>query len=343
MGFLRKKFLTIPLYAALFILGFLSTYLILGKFKKVKSNIIPSPQTQQDSVTPLQVETSQKLSVLLLGYGGANHDGGNLTDSIILLSINTSNKKALAVSIPRDLWIENINNKINAAYSDGGGNKAKSIISQITGLPINYFVAVDFTNFETIIDNLGGIEVNVPKTFTDNFYPIRGEENNTCGYSADQINTFKNKYSGFDLEKQFTCRYEVLHFDQGPAKLDGKTALKFVRSRHGDSDFSRSERQFAVLSGIEQKLISLNALKNSSTIIESLLKIVTTDLDIATINKLLPLFTKPDDYKLSQVHLTEDNYLISAKNSAGAFILLPKAGNNNFTQIQNDLKKAFLD
>ncbi|MFC1625545.1 LCP family protein [Patescibacteria group bacterium] len=343
MGFFKNRLLFIVILISLFVLGFLSTYLILGKNLPTNKGSAVLPFNQFVENTSKEINSSQELGVVLLGYGGAGHDGGNLTDSIILFYANPENKSAALVSIPRDLWIENINNKINEAFVQGGGDKSKNIVNQVTDLPANYFVAVDFSNFEKIIDTLGGLEVDVPNSFTDEFYPIKGEENNTCGYDQEKIDDFKAKYFGFELEKQFECRYEQLHFDKGPIKIDGETALKFVRSRHGDSDFGRSERQFAVLSAITNKLISLNALQNSSSIINSLFSMVNSDLDIQAVNNLLALFTNPNEYKITQIHLTEDNMLSSSNNSSGQYILLPKTGNNNFSQIQNFLKEAMLN
>jgi anionic cell wall polymer biosynthesis LytR-Cps2A-Psr (LCP) family protein len=134
---------------------------------------------------------------------------------------------------------------------------------------------------------------------------------------------------------QFTCRYEHLHYDAGPANLDGTSALKFVRSRHGDSDFGRSVRQFAVLKGILAKLISLHALDKTNQTIDNLTKIVRTNLSPGSMKSLIDAVGPTGDYKLTEIHLTLDNVLNEGKSAQGAYILYPKAGMFDFSQIKN--------
>jgi polyisoprenyl-teichoic acid--peptidoglycan teichoic acid transferase len=338
MNFKMKKILLGLLFLGVFVFGFAATYLTLT-FSKVfikKTNPSPSPTTVPFSQVTPEAITNPKgvFNLIFLGYGGAGHDGSYLTDSIIIVHIDTNTDKAALISVPRDLWIPG-NRKINTEAGANGFQNVGSMIQNVTGQHIDYFVSVDFGGFTKIIDDLGGITVNVPKTFDDPFYPITGQENNTCGFTEDQINAFKAQYTGFNLEKQFTCRYEHLHFDKGPTNLDGTTALKFVRSRHGDSDFGRSLRQFVVLTGIENKLISLKSLGKLDDTINTLSNIVKTDLTAGTIKTLLTVFGDPARYKISQIQLTTDNVLNETTSSDGQDILVPKAGNFNFSGIKS--------
>lgn len=321
------------------------TYVTL-KFTKAFVKKTPSSLSQVNGYTPIPVGTPMDIAqqkgvfnVLLLGSGGTGHSGGGLADSIIIVRVDTNLKKAVLISVPRDLWVPG-NRKINAEASVNGIQNVGSVIKNVTGLPINYFVSVDFSGYSKIIDNLGGITVDVPKTFSDNFYPVKGLENETCGFTAFEIDFFKVKYSGFELEKNFTCRYEQIHYDKGPADLDGASALKFVRSRHGDSDFGRSQRQFAVLIGIEKKLISLHALDKTNKTIETLSKMIRTDLNLSTIRSLIDVFGNPSAYKLTEVQLTTENVLREGKSGDGQYILTPKSGNFNFTEIKNFVSGA---
>jgi len=179
-------------------------------------------------------------NVLLLGKGGSGHSGGDLADSIIVVHIETDSdskdKKAVLISIPRDFWF--YGHKLNADPS------IRDAVTAITGLSIDSQIQIDFGSFVSAIDKMGGIEITIPKPYTDNYYPIRGLENELCGFSPEKVAELHNNYSGFNLEKQFTCRYETIYFDTGRSEIDGETALKYVRSRHGDGDFGRSERQF---------------------------------------------------------------------------------------------------
>lgn len=323
-----------------FVIGFLATYFVLTYTKAFAKKTSPTP-TPSGSSTPISFGPAPEIkkeqgvyNTVFLGYGGAGHDGSLLTDSIIVIHVNTNNKTAALISIPRDLWV-NGDRKINAEGSINGFQNEGGVIKNVTGLPVDYFVAVDFGGFSKIIDNLGGIIVQVPKTFDDPYYPIPGLENETCGKTADEITALKAKYTDYQLEIQFTCRWEHLHFDKGPANLDGTTALKFVRSRHGDSDFGRSERQFAVLKGILAKLIDLHAFDKTSSTIDILLKIVKTNLSITGIRTLIDAVGPASDYKINEIRLTTDNVLAEGKSAQGAYILYPKAGMFNFADIKS--------
>jgi anionic cell wall polymer biosynthesis LytR-Cps2A-Psr (LCP) family protein len=333
-------------YLAIFAIGFFLSYEGFKMSKIFVKNPLRSPNPTPNTyslatakpisqVEPVKQEKGT-YNILLLGYGGINHSGGLLTDSIIVTHVNIDTKKVTFISIPRDLWITG-NHKINTA-GISGFQSSGPVVTSVTGLPINYFIAVDFSGFVKIIDDLGGITANTPVSFEDKFYPIAGQENNTCGFTNDQIEAFKAKYSGYTLETQFTCRYEDLKFSKGPVNLDGTTALKYVRSRHGDSDFGRSARQFAVLEGIATKLISIQVAGKFDGIVGTISQIVRTDLDAGTIKSLIAILGDPKAYTFNQIQLTTDNLLNTSKSSDGQFILIPKAGNFNFTEIQNFIK-----
>jgi anionic cell wall polymer biosynthesis LytR-Cps2A-Psr (LCP) family protein len=324
--------------AIIFAFGFAASYFGLGftktNDKKPIATLTPTP-VAYSKVTPAPITNPKGVfNLLFLGYGGAGHDGALLTDSIIIVHVDTNTGKAALISVPRDLWIPG-NHKINAEGSINGFGNVGSTIQSVTGQHIDYYVSVDFGGFTKLIDDLGGVTVQVPKTFDDPFYPITGQENNTCGFSLDQINALKAKYSGYQLETQFTCRYEHLHFNQGSTNLDGATALKFVRSRHGDSDFGRSLRQFAVLVGVENKLVSAQAIGKLDSIIGTLFTIVKTDLNPGTVKTLLTVFGDPAKYKITQIQLTTDNVLNEGKSSDGQYILVPKAGMFDFSGIKS--------
>src|SRR3989344_4946175 len=331
----KKKIILIGATVALFLILLTGSYL----FAKISNSLVPS-KPELIPVTSDIFEKTEKqkrpVNVLLLGYGGEGHSGGNLSDVIILISIDKETKKVLITSIPRDLWINDF--KINNAYATGGGPLIKSVVSTMIDMPVD-----DFAGFVEIIDIMGGIEVNVPVTFDDYFYPVKGLENDTCGFSGEEIAKFHEEFSGFELEKQFTCRYEHLHFDQGKNTMDGLTALKFVRSRHSDSyggDFARSLRQFDVLAAIKNKLISLGVLTNANNIIDKLSESVKTDIDKQLIVELTALKFDPDQYSINTLNLSTDNVLSNSKGPGGQFILVPKAGNANFSQIRAQIKES---
>lgn len=337
----KEKVLIGFVFFDLFIIGFLATVLFLNPnffSKSAKESNLPQKNLIMEA-EPIDIaEEEGVFNAVLLGSGGPGHSGGGLTDSIIVAHVNTTTKKAALISVPRDLWVPG-GTKLNAVAAAIGIENVASTVQNVTGLDIDYYISVNFDEFVKIIDALGGIEVDVPNSFQDNFYPIKGEENNLCGFTEEEVFVFKNKFTGFELEKQFTCRYEQLKFEKGPTELDGNTALKFVRSRHGDSDFGRSQRQFAVLKGALAKLISLEALNNSSTILNGLYNLVKTDTPAGVIKSFLEVVGDTSLYEITQIQLTTDNVLNESKSTDGQYILVPKSGNYNFTEVQNFVKQ----
>lgn len=337
-----KKILIGILFLGIFVMGFFVTYLTLKMSKIFVKAPTPTPNAFASAtakpiseVQPVKQEAGT-YNILLLGYGGPGHDGSNLTDSMIVVHVNINTHKVAFISVPRDLWVTG-NQKINSTGVAAFTN-AEPVITSVTGLPINYFVATYFGQFTNIINDLGGITANTPVAFDDPYYPILGQENNTCGMTPDQVDTLKAKYSGYNLEIQFTCRYTHLHYAAGPTNLDGTTALQYVRSRHGDSDFGRSARQFAVLEGIVAKLISFQAMGKFNDIVNTISSSVQTDLDAGTIKSLVQILGDPKAYTFKTVQLTTDNVLNQGTSSDGQFILYPKAGMFNFTGTQGYVK-----
>lgn len=361
-----KKILIPFFISAIFAVIFGGSY-FLGKLSRVsvKGDVLPPTQP---TATPQETDEEKTLSILLLGYGGPGHEGGTLSDTLILIHINLETKRIALISIPRDLWVpipydwdNTAFYKINMAYAmglddlrypnkkpefrgeTGGGNMAKHVVGKVTGINAQNFISVNFEGLIKIIDILGGVEVDIRNTFDDYFYPVKGKENETCGFSPQKIAELHAKYSGFELEKQFICRYEHLHFDKGEQTMGGEPALKLVRSRHSDTyggDFARSERQYALLLGIKDKTISLAGAGKLNSILDKVTQNVRTDLTSAETKKLFSMLPGYMEYNISAIHLTEDNVLRSSVGPGGQFILIPKEGQNNFSGIQKFVRES---
>ena len=359
----KDKVLFSLIFIAIFLISFVSTFVILN----YKSSIVEKPQklsTKED----IQIKKIEgEINILLLGYGGAGHEGGTLSDSILILNLNTEKKHAALIAIPRDTWIElpirsdlRQYHKINAAYAigndhakyplkeplyqgeGGGGEMAKYAASQVVGMPIDYFVSVSFDGFSDAIDILGGIEVDVPVTFDDYFYPVKGLENESCGKSAGEIAELSSTQSGFELEKQFECRYEHLHFDKGKTVMDGESALKFVRSRHSSEhggDFARGQRQQAVLFGIKDKLLELGAADDAVSFFNKFSDVIKTDIDEEALLSLIASLGNTSDYSVKEVNLTEENVFSATKSLDGQFILIPKLGEGIWSGVQSYVRE----
>lgn len=347
------------------ILGILTAFGIFA-FLKYRQVVVKVNQSIPVGITPTATPTpdpDHPFSILLLGYGGGVHEGGALTDSIIAAQIIPKEKKIKLISIPRDLWVsipisvgETKLSKINAAYvvgiddkkypnkspeftgAAGGGELSKSIVSQIVGFQIDNFVTINFAGFIKTIDTLGGVDVQVQKVLDDPFYPIEEKSDDTCGKSAEEITAIEATASGDKLEQLFTCRYEHLRFDIGLQHMDGATALKFARSRHAltdGGDFNRSARQKLVIEAVKEKIFSVNFLPKIVSFINTLAGNLTTDIDL---NRLEEILSKADEYKNYQIEsysLNNDNVLMNSVSSDHQAILVPKLGENNWTDIQN--------
>ncbi len=156
------------------------------------------------------------------------------TDSIMLLMVNPQQQTGGVLSIPRDLYVEipgwGFSDRINAAYRLGGGELAMKTVEHNFGIQVDYYVLMEFDGFTTLIDEIGGLDVYVPRRIHDPLYP--------------------GANGGFD---PFTI-------EQGVQHMDGETALKYVRTRYVDSDFGRLQRQQDVLFALRDRVLSLNML-----------------------------------------------------------------------------------
>ncbi len=296
------------------------------------------------------------LGILLLGYGGPGHSGGFLTDAIQVLHIDFTNKKVALISIPRDLWVTTQNGdsgKINEAFARGmnssnfgsqpGVTTVKQMASQVTGIPIDYYIGIDFVGLQRVIgEKLDGIEVTVSETLDDPWYPVRGLELETCGMTAEEVAQVSEQYSGFELEKQFPCRYEHVYFPAGKHHMEGGDVLSFVRSRHGSGsgDFSRSQRQFEVLEAVVNKLLQLNAFDDAAAFFKSIANNITTDISVDTVTQFAPQVLSATQFSKNTIILSTENVLTTSKSNSGQFILVPKTGSGDWQLTQKFVQNA---
>jgi LCP family protein required for cell wall assembly len=292
---------------------------VIGQIKKLA----------ESSDKKLKGEDRDRINILLLGIGGKNHDGGNLTDTIILASIQPSSKKVSMLSIPRDMsvpienmgWrkINNVNAYAEAEEKDSGGLATSQAVSDVLGIPIDYYVRIDFQGFINIIDELGGIDVEVENTLDDYSYPVLGRE---------------------DAEP-YDSRYEHLHIDQGSNHMDGDLALKYARSRHAGgvegSDFARARRQQLILEAAKDKFLSKNTLFRPSiiqNILEQLKEHISTNMQLWEAVKFYEM--AKDVNRDNIINKVLDNspsgLLIDNITPEGAYVLAPR--NGDFTEIQ---------
>lgn len=297
--------------------------------------IIPTPTPDPD----------RHISVLLLGYGGGAHDGGRLTDSIMVAQVRPHDKKINLISIPRDLWVNVSTNsataeyaKINYLYPGTDANTTKSKIAEILGINVDYYLALDFSGFTTAIDQLGGIDLKVTKNFEDPWYPLDIGTTDTCNKSPDDIKAIEATMSGDLLAQQYTCRYETLKFNVGTTHLDGITALKYARSRHSPTDggdFNRGLRQRQVIVAIRDKIISLDIFGKIIPIIKTLKYHLSTDITTADIEKYLLKAYEFSKFKVESFALTDKNVLMISTSENHQSILVPTTGIDQYDSIKS--------
>lgn len=318
--------------------------------------------TQSVSVTnPSKPPEEKKVyNILIMGYGGAGHDGAYLTDTLMIAHVDLNKKRVNLVSLPRDLWIkvptktaEDFHSKINSVYQmvlypknypnvaykeaseQGAADFVKEAVKQVSGLTIDNYVAIDFTGFKKAVDLLGGVDVTVEKTFDDYEYPIDGKEDDACD-KKDQEFEDAVKIATQDAVLAFPCRYEHLHFTAGTTHMDGATALKYVRSRHSlqdGTDFGRAARQQRFLEAVREKVVSITFIPKIIPLLDELKTYIRMDVSLPDINKFIGQANQSKSYKISNLVISNDNYVKNSFSDYGGFILVPKAGLDDWSEV----------
>jgi LCP family protein required for cell wall assembly len=277
--------------------------------------------------SPLKGVEDHRVNVLLVGYSvdDPGHQGATLTDSIILLSMSTTDKTGYMLSIPRDLYV-NIPGfgyaKINEAYQDGGISLLERIITTDFRQPIDYYAIINYTSVRDTVNALGGITVNIN--------------------SSDPRGLYDPNISPVDGGP--------LKLPNGSQLIDGQTALNLTRAR-GDaydsygfpqSDFDRTQHQRQVLTAIKQRLnwkLILNPRKNSR-ILDAVANNVKTDVSANEARPLFGLFNSIPSSSLQSLGLRElngKNYLSGYTTIYGQSALIPTNGLDDYSAIQEAL------
>ncbi|MHB1864544.1 MAG: LCP family protein [Candidatus Saccharimonadales bacterium] len=335
--FRRHKVLTTILIVVVLLLGVGGWFgsRILGDINKVFHGNIFSDFGALFSTTRLNGEAQGRVNILLAGYQGANSDEGALTDSIMVVSIDTKNNTAFMLSIPRDLLVHFPGDgyqKINVAntysnfsqpgYFNGGMGKLQQIIEQDLGIPIDYYALINYTAFEDAVNAVGGITVDIQSPDPRGLYDPNVD-----------------KAHGGPVK-----------LPNGPVTLNGLQALALALAR-GDSpyaygfpqsDINREQHQRQELSALEQKALSAGVLSNPLTLthlFDAFGNNVSTNLSLADGLRLAQLLravnvSKIQSYGLSYGNSSSD-LLTTYYSSTAGDSLIPKAGIDNYSQITN--------
>lgn len=266
---------------------------------------------------------NDRTNFMLLGMGGeGQRQGGEmLTDTMMIASLNHKDHKVSMISLPRDLWVKPKGiqpNKINTLYGISqrvyedkslGNIIPQGVLEELSGLQIHYFAVVDFNGFMDVVDALEGIDVEVEKKFTDREYP------------------------------DGNFGYKVVTFEAGLQHMDGKTALEYVRSRHGNNgesgDFARSRRQQKFLGAVKSKALSFGTLFKISSLVDAVAKSQQSNISSCEMMRFASLAKDFDFANIKSLVLDDGpngvlytpTMELRAASYGGQYILLPDRNN----------------
>jgi LCP family protein required for cell wall assembly len=254
---------------------------------------------------------SDRVNVMMVGYGGGDHDGAYLADSIQLLSIDPATDTTTTIPIPRDLWIEGVpafsqNGKINEVFSighaqsgdiDEGAAALAGVVSTVTGMEVDHWISIDFQGFQEMVDAVGGVTVDNPTPF--------------CWTTIEEFHV--------------QGRWEMGCFEQGPISLDGAEALTYARARYTSdvsesTDFARSVRQARIIAALRGELGAggVGSVVPGLQLMDAMEGRVRTDMSVVDLF-LLSSHLSSD----RRVELTEGPVLTATTNTIGQYILIP--------------------
>ncbi len=270
----------------------------------------PSPNVGYEEGTTLPTWTgTDRITILLMGIDEREQEEGPWrTDSMMVVTLDPVTMKAGVLSIPRDIWVEipgYESGRINTAYflgdltdyPGGGPALAMETIRHNFAIPVDHYVVINFHAFVALVDEIGGIDIDVPETIDDPYYP------------------------------DYNYGYDPLHIEAGHHHFDGEMALKYARTRHsGHGDFDRARRQqqvaMAILEKVKQPDVLAYLVARAPKLYETLQASVRTDLKLDQIIALGVLASKvePEDIRFAVV---DESCTLPYTTPDGAMVLVP--------------------
>jgi LCP family protein required for cell wall assembly len=298
--------------------------------------------------TPTPAPVDGRYAFLLLGYGGAGHDGAYLTDSVMVVVVDPAAKSLTLLSVPRDAWVPmsldgktTFYNKLNTAYAfakdssfypdrlpkytgdQGAGQFAADTVSRILGIPIKYYVALDFAGFRQMVDALDGIDVDVPRGFAS-LYPANDDP-------------------------QIDPSWTTVRFKAGMQHMNGERAIQYARAREviddsGEAgDFARSRRQRLIIEAFKTRFFRADGLLRLPKLLAIAAKHVDTNYDIGGAAQLGQLALEWRDVEIRQTALTLQNFLEEGTGADGAYLLVPRLPDHSWAQVRAFARRLWND
>jgi LCP family protein required for cell wall assembly len=271
-----------------------------------------NPRDREDDV-PLPPPATERLTVLLMGIDRRNGEEGPWrTDSMIVITIDPETDSVAMLSVPRDLYLTMPNHgfgefqdRINQAffhgdrfeYPGGGPALAMQTIRRNFGMQVNRYLVIDFNGFERIIDEIGGIEIDVPELLIDHQYP-------TEDYG-----------------------YMTVRFEPGLQTMDGRRTLIYSRTRKSTSDFARAERQQQVILAMRDKILSLDIISaltpsRLARLATALDDSIQTDLTLEEVLSVAQVAQRIESENINRL-VIDPNMVNNFITSSGAQVLWP--------------------
>lgn len=277
-----------------------------------------------------------RVNILVAGNSADDlgHNGGELTDSIMVMSVDTKKKTAMMLSVPRDMWVQlpaGGHGKINSVYPDSGMKGLTNVIEDELGLPIHYNVLVNYSAFRDLVDAVGGITITIKSEDPRGIYD-----------------------PNLDYTSARCCA--LAKYPNGPVKLNGKQALNLARAR-GDGggygfpqgDFDRTQHQRQMLLAIKQRASSPSVIANPvaiSNLVSAVGSNARTDLSLPEMQTLFKVMKEIDDGKIDSYNVNTlkgpgTTMLANYTAPGGQSALIPAAGIDDYTEIAAQIKKTF--
>ncbi|MEB7847927.1 LCP family protein [Staphylococcus equorum] len=281
----KKKSLTFKIVIAVLI--FLALVIIFTaafifyKLTVLNSSINNPLDREHSELRDKPREKGDPISIVLFGIDDnedrKQQNGGQRSDSIVLLSINPKDKKTEMISVPRDTHAEIVGKvteeKINHAYAYGGPDMAVKSVEKLMDVPIDHYASIDMDGVSTLIDEINGVDVVSNGDFTKSNY----------------------------------------NFEQGEKyHMDGKEALAFMKSRKeagAGGDEGRQARQQLVIEAVAQKSLKPSSIPKINTIFDAVEDNIMTDLSLTELNDIR------SDYQSAQE--TVNRHTLKGENTMG--------------------------
>jgi LCP family protein required for cell wall assembly len=330
-----KKFLLTILILGLLSGGYVGVKFLINAGKAFNGNLFGLLQNEK-----LKGEENGRVNILVAGNSAddTGHNGAELTDSIMLISIDTNNNRAFMMSIPRDLYVDSPTDgftKINAVYTygerdkfheagypDGGMGALEKVVGENFGVHIDYYALINYGAFKQSVDSVGGIDVMIQSSDPRGLYDPSRDWTGPAGTP-------------------------LVKLTNGAHHLNGQQALNLARARgdnyraygYGTGDYVRTANQRLMLVSLKEKAtsagVALNPIKIAS-LLDSFGSNVTTDFHTNEVRRLFDLSKKIPSNQIQSVGLNDVNGkpLVVGSTIRGQSVQLPAAGRDDYTDIQ---------